>query len=585
MAKKLVGVADDDLANIYLHDFTGGLNTYSSPYELASNESPSLQNCFAVPGRLQYCGGYTRECTIPFQADAGWEFYDNNGARHEVVWAGGNVYDVAGASPILITSGKYTPGQQIGMQDLGGVLYWTAKGVPLRMWNALTNTEAAVIGSGLAGSVNPPSGTTLTAFAGSLIMGNVTVSGIYYPGGFMYANVNDPTTWIGANINQLGANEFIQWIIPLGVSAVGVPPSGGFMIGCNTVIFYYEGPLNSLTQKIVNCPVGALDANSAYYVPSKDLYPGVFFLGSDFQFWRTNGIVTECISLKIQNLCSTSLTTTLQSNPFQKFFGSYNATDHYYICDIGGNQQFAYRWSESAWYTFSGWPSGPLINGHDQSGFNALFSAGGPSGSALGFFELGQVGVNFAGSYPNIFYQTAYLHGGDPGLQKDFQWVELDTLNNTAAYNLYGQSIPNASNTVLYTQEFIFTTPFFNQGFDTGVWDQDNWNNFDWSGVVATATGTPVTNHGMLSVLVPAGEWVPRATTQPFRTPAASFTIQSNVILTDGAIGIPYFDVCGFKTRFVPRGRKTVGGQLYTSQSGSLNFSSPTPYSQTGNQP
>lgn len=564
MAQKLRGTSDDNLAEIKVQDFIGGLNTMNGPLVLASNETPDAQNCFGVPGRLIYCGGYIQSCTQPHPADAAAEFYDVNQIRHEVMWGGGNMYDVTGSTAVLIKSGAYTTGQQVAHQDLGGILYYTTKTVPLRQWDG--TTEMATPNGGGTGIVPPPSGTALAAFAGSLIMGNPTiVSGgtTYYPGGFIYCNVNDPTRWNGANLNQLGSNEFIQWIIPLGVSAAGVPPTGSIMFGCMNQIFVYSGPLNNLTQHIVNSPVGAFDPNSAVFIPSEDLFPGVVFIGSDTQFWRTNGIITECVSKKIQNDVYSVVQNAIQMSATQRFFGAYNNQWHYYICDMGNNEQFAYRWSDRSWWAFNGWPSGALITGHDPTGFTVVYSASNSATVPVAFYELGLAQTNFNGSPPVIYYTTPYLHGNAPGLEKDWFWVTLDTLNNFDTYQIQATTLPRSDNSVLVSQPLMMNNPT-SSGESSGdlIWDVGNWDEANWAGFPSLGN-QPAINSGMFSVAVPASEWIPYATTQPLRSGAITIKISwvpNNLT--------PAMDITAIETRFNPRGRKTVGGQLYQAQSG-----------------
>jgi hypothetical protein len=414
--------------------------------------------------------------------------------------------------------------------------------------------------------VAPPSGTVLAGYAGSLICGNPTVSGTYYPGGFIYCNVNDPTTWVGANINQLGSNEFIQWIIPLGVSAAGVPPTGSFMIGCTTTIFVYQGALNALTQHVVNSPVGAQDANSAYFVPAPDLFPGVIFLGSDGQFWITNGITTGCISLKILNLVFSLVQGAKLAFAAPKFYATYNAQYQYYLCDFGTNQQLVYMVQTKAWYFVNGWPSGPYINGHDNSGFpNNFVAVGSESGFTPGLYETGQAGTSFNGTPPTIFYSTAYLHGGDFELWKEWQWVAIATLNNLNTYTVVASTLPRADNTTLTSQTLTFNNPNEAAMGSSGIWDVSDWDVATWAGLSGN-TSQPAVNHGMLSVAVPASKWVRNATTQPLRSSAVTFTISWLSGASDS--GTPALDLVGIIARYLPRGRKPVGGQLFTAQSG-----------------
>jgi len=482
-----------------------------------------------------------------------------------MVWANGNLYDCVNGAASLIKAGAYTVGQQIGRVDLGGILYYTTVTVPLRQWNG--TTEQAVANSGGVGTVPPPSGTVLAAYAGSLICGNPTVSAVNYPGGFIYCNVNDPTTWIGANLNQLGSNEFIMWIIPLGVSAAGVPPTGSFMIGCANQIFVYQGPLNALTQKIVNSPVGAQDPNSAQFVPSQDLFPGIIFLGSDGQFWITNGITTGCISLKILNLVYNFTQNSKLIFAKPRYFAGYNARYQYYICDFGSNVQLVYMTQTKSWWVISGWPSGSIITGHDNAGFPTNFIANTNVGITSGLYQVGIDFTTFNGVNPNVFYQTAYLHGGDPELWKEWQWVFIGTLTVQSTYQVVATGLPLATNTQQSTQPLLFGNPLAPGTLVGAIWDTSLWDQALWTGINTLQT-VPDLAHGMLSVAVPVSKWVAKPTTQPLRSSAASFTITWAFGLPNS--GTPAFDINQIIARFNPRGRKPVGGATGTAQAGIL---------------
>jgi hypothetical protein len=564
MAKKTQGVLDDTLTQIKLTDFTGGLNTMDGPLSLASNQTFSCQNVISYPGRLFYIGGFNNFCSLPSgaYADASWEFYDINNNHHLCVWASGNLYDCVSGAYTLIASNVYTAGQQVGRQDLGGVLYYCTATVPLRQWNG--TVEKAVPNSGGTGVVPPPSGTVLAAFAGSLICGNPTVSSTYYPGGFIYSDVNDPTTWYGNVLNQLGSNEFIQWIVTLGVSSAGVPPTGSFMIGCTNQIFIYKGPLNSLTQNIVNCPVGAADPNSAFFVPSPDLFPGIIFLGSDGQFWISNGITTGCISLKIMNLVYSLVQGAKLNFPNPRYFATYNAEYFYYMCDFGSNQQLVYMVNTKSWFFVNGWPSGPYISGHDNAGFPANFVATNNTSFGPALYETGLANTTFDGRSPSIYYSTAYLHGGDFELWKEWQWIAIATLNYMNTYQVSATSLPRADNTVLTSQSLTFSNANVVSG-SAAEWDVSQWDVAMWAGLSSSQV-TPCINHGMLSVAVPASTWVRTNTTQPLRSSAVYFTI--SWLSGESDSGTPALDLIGIIARYVPRGRKPVGGQLFTAQSG-----------------
>ena len=67
--------------------------------------------------------------------------------------------------------------------DQNGFFYWTTATVPLQAYNG--TTDIAVSSSGAVGSVPIPAGTCLCSYAGSIVVGNPTISGVTYPGSFI----------------------------------------------------------------------------------------------------------------------------------------------------------------------------------------------------------------------------------------------------------------------------------------------------------------------------------------------------------------------------------------------------------------
>jgi len=572
VAKKVAGNLDDSLTDIRITDFSGGLNTFNGPLTLASNETPQCQNVLGFPGRLLYNGGYNLEATLPATSnpDNDWEFYDVNNIKHHIVWANGNMYDTASGTSVLIATAVYTAGQPIGRIDQFGILYWISTNVNLQQYNGTTNTT--VTSSGGAGNSGPPNGGTyLTSFAGSLICANPKYSGVVNVGAYIYCNVNDPTTWLGANIYNFGQNQYIEWLVPMGVSAAGVPPSGGFIAGCAINLFLVEGPLNSATVRIVNCPVGAKEPNSAQFLPAGDQLGAVTFLAADGQIWQSNGLSAKCISLKILNLVYNLVQNAVTQNPSGTFFGCYNERYQYYLIDMQNGQQLAYRWQTEAWFYFQGWPSGCFMNGHDSNGYPVnLVAAKNISTVSPGMYTLGVDGALYGTAPPSIFYSTPYLHGGQPGLMKEYQWVELDMLNNYNTYTVQGTTLATSGNVTQSSNLLTFSAPAVAGAQSTGsaLWGSGIWGTSIWGGTGTPFLSPPCTVKGMLSVTVPVGSsvWANKISTQPLRSNAVSFTIAW--AMSSSVSGLPAFDITGFCARIAPRGRKPIGGTGYSAQSG-----------------
>lgn len=570
MAQKTKGVFDDALATLPMLDIQGGMNTQDGALSLASNETPMCNNVIGFPGRTIYVGGYNLLTGLPSgdTGDGGWQFYDINNAKHIIAWAGGNMFDTVNGIQTLIASGVYNGGQNIGRGDANGVLYWCTATTPLQMYDGATNS--AVISSGDTGAVAIPTGTCLCIYAGSVVIGNPGIGGFANPGSIIASNVNDPTTFLGTTLTATGENNFVQFLIPMGVSAAGVPPTSSIMIGGKQTLILAQGPVNSFKLNDVNVPQGCQDGNSAQYIPTGDLLGAVIYLGNDNQWWNTNGISGDCITKKILDFCNLTIQANIQENVVQRFWGAYNARYQYYLCDLGQNQQLIYRWQTKAWYLIQGWPSGAYINGTTGIGFPTNYSVANGVNSP-GVYQVGQDSESFGGVIPNIFFQTPYLHANTKTITKEWQWFNL-LMNNTvpAAYQVVATGLSTQNGFTPITNPLVFMNPEFAVALgNTGIWDVSKWDQAIWGGGETFTTQMPYNAAGMLTVPVPAdGEWVLFDTTQPLRSPAVSFKIS----WTNGgnANALPGFDILGAETRYKQMGHYTTGGPLYSAESGVL---------------
>lgn len=564
-------VGADGLIPLLLRDFSLGLNTMNGPWALQGGETPSCQNCIGFPGLLRYCGGFLSTSSLPFNADADWQFFDVNGVQHLMVWANGNLYDCRTGSPVLIRSGVYTTaaGIKIGRCDNGTVMFWTTPGVPLRQYDG--TTEQAVPLGGATGNVPIPSGDVICYYAGSVIIGNPVIpsgpSAGTYIGAILPSNINDPTNFLGSNLDPLGAGNRILFVQPMGVAAAGVPPTRSILVGTPTLVFLLQGAINSFSINTVNCPVGCLDGLTAVYIPTSTLLGSVIFLGSDFQFWRSDGITSECLSLKILNFVPAVIRNSLSINLNQRFYGGYYKPLQYYMCDLGQNLKLIYRWQTAAWYVVNGWPTGPIMySGVDNVGSPAVYIAS--SGAyPMGLYQVALDGQNFGGANPNIFYNTPYLADNNPDLDKDWHWLDLYTLNNFNAYKVIGTGLNRASdNSVPVSNALTLTNPLPTLAGGQGVWDASNWDTVNWAPGFQTIQSAPAVLHGMLSQAGAGSIWMPPGTPVPLRSPAVSFNISWVPGLSIS--GLPGFDIVGLKAKYMPGSELSVGGQLYTTQSG-----------------
>lgn len=565
---------DDTLPSIVIKDITGGLNTQDGITSLGSTETPMAQNVIAFNGRNIYVGGFYDYTTaaINAPADGNYEFFDINKAKHIIEWRGGNMYDVNNGVNTLIASGVYLAGQNIGHADQAGVLYWCTATITIQQYNGATNTP--VVTSSETGSVAIPSGTYLCFYAGSLIVANPTIAGVPEPGSFIPSNVNDVTTFIGANLTATGANNFIQGMVPMGVAAGGVPPTNSIMIVGSEFVILAQGAVNALKLNSVNIPIGCQDGNSIAYIPTGDLLGEVTFLGNDNQFWSTNGITGDCISKKLLNWLNLTIQSSKETNPSQRFSGAYNARYQYYICDLGMNQQLLYRWQLKAWYPVVGWPSGFYCDGTTGIGFPCNYVASSGTNTPATYL-VGQDNINFGGVLPSIFFNTAYMHANDITEEKEWQFVDLQMDNLIpSAYTVVATGLAQAQLAAPVSNPLTFLNPSLISMLTAnyGIWDVSLWDQALWGVGSTVAPQQPYPASGMLVQPVPATVWNP-ATTQPLRSSAVSFNISWN---SNGvANAIPDFDILGLQARYKPMGHLMVGGQQYSAESGASGSAYP----------
>jgi hypothetical protein len=556
MAKRTRG-GFDDLPSLKVVDFSAGINSMFGALSLGTNEAliTGTQNVIGFPGRAMYAGGFNVASTMPAPgADNAWEFFDNSGVKHHLVWQGGNLYDTASGIYVLIAAGIYTAGEPVGRVDQAGICYYCSPTMPVRQFDG--TTEQVVAG-------DPPTGTYMTAFAGSLIVANPGP----FQSAFVPSAVNTPTVWLWANMQTVGTDYggIISFILPMGVSSSGIPATKSMLVGKSAGnLFMYRGAIGQQEEALVNCPVGCLDPLSAVYVPAPTLFGQVIFLGTDGQLWGCDGVIAEPITAeKNLNYIFGTVNNARILKPTQRFCGSYNERFSYYLLDVGNNQQFIWMWKTKSLFPINGWPSGIYFQGHDKSGYPSNFVVGDTVYGA-GVFQVGQDYTTFNGSNPVISYQTPFLHAGDIEMVKDFITAGLATRNLGSSYKVIAKTIADARNNQYTSNPLYFDDPAYQgQLANPGIWDQSQWDNAaQWAADPNFAD--PAFRHGNLAVPVPASAWVPTGASQALRSGAVSFTISWNPRGTRP----PAFDICGFKTRYKNTGMRTRGGNVYTAETG-----------------
>lgn len=568
--------SDDTMPAVTVRDIAAGLNTHDGILNLPPNMTFSSANVIAFEGRTLYIGGFSEivAAGIATGADASQQFYDANGGKHILEWRGGNLYDTVNGVLTTIGTAVYDPGSAIGHADQGGILYWCTNNVPLQACNGVTTVP--VVSSSKVGAVAIPTGTYLTFYAGSLIVANPGIGGVQNPGSILPSNVNDTTTFIGANLTATGANNFLQAMISMGVAAGGVPPTNSVMLLGSQSLILAQGPVNSFKLNSVNIPMGCQDGNSAQYIPTGDLLGVVIFLGNDNQFWMTNGITGECVTSKLLDFLNVTIEQNKEINPNQRFSGCYNARYQYYLCDLGQNLQMAFRWKNKAWYQVVGWPSGFYCNGTTGVGFPANYVASSSSTTSPGMYLTGQDNTSFNGITPSIFFQTGYQTAGDESMMKEWQYVNL-TMNNQipTAYQVTAIGIANSGNTNPVSNPLVFLNPTAIAAVMSpyATWDVSKWDQGLWGPGLTSQPQTPFIAQGLFTAPVPVTPWTAPGLTQPLRSSAVTFKIAWT---TNGvANAIPNFDIFNFKVRYKEMGRLMVGGAQYSNESGTSGTAFP----------
>lgn len=581
MAKGSQGVLEDDLKVLALQDQSGGLCTASGALQLAANQSPDVLNLIAYRGQLLFRGGYDQFSTLAGAADGAFTYVDAGLTQHIMVWEGGSLFDCASGAPVLIVASIYTAGQHIAHCTLNGVMYWATLTVPLRQYDG--TTEMAVPNSGGTGVVPPPACNFLVPYAGSIIAVYPIPSGVPEPSSFMWSNVNDPTSWIGANIQTVGSNDgsictfaLLMGVIPGGTTTSGVPATRQLLVGKDKEnLFLYQGALGTLTENAIPCPVGALTAEAAVYIPTKEGLGAVMFLGSDYQFYLTNGNSAIVASENIQNYLYNIVNNALQQNSGQNFFAIYNAQYQYYLVDFGNGTQLAYKWDTQAWWPFAGWPSGPIISAQNAANVPSLYVASSQV-EKPGVYNIGLFQQDDNGTDITAYYTTPWLHGGAPEREKIYDRLTIFTYNVGVQYKVTGKCTPRANNANLQLSPLIFNDPAV--GGTTpitsgGVWDQSLWDDALWGGGLPSLAQpydlVPNTNH-LFTMSTPT-KWIPKSQPAPFRGPACELTISWNG-------GVPDFRLVGLALGMMFRSTGFSGNLPYQTE-GTQN-AAPNPFTQ-----
>ena len=571
-------MGDDADKLLQVTDYSAGMVTYLGALALPQNAfSQNTWNVVPFPGRLKYRGGYSKYSALDGTADQAVTFYDSDHERHFAVWRDGDLVDVAAGTETVIESGVYTPGQRVGCVALNGILYWSAIGVPLRYWDPVAGTFGAVTQTGPQDMTGSP---YLFLYTNAIVaLGVQYDAAAYQPTVMGWSNVNDPTYWDASNAQAVGPlNEAtLQFGLVFGIANTGVPPTRTFIVGRSdgAGIFSYTGALGTLQENVINCPVGCLDGASAAFIPGADAFGLVVFMGTDYQFWSTNGINANPISMAILDFVTAEATAAQKAGA--RFWAGYNEKFAYYFCNVS-DKQFVYKWDLKAWSAFIGVPNGPILTGEaatDANGFPSIFIASNDQ-YLKGFWRFGLAGigdraddVNEGGTPPQIVYKSPFLHAGNPELNKIWKWLALYGYNVGTRYRVSVRGMSRANDgTYMETDELIFNTA---SAADANAFQLDV-SLLDGPAVLVgqgnSTTGgqvSPVVMHGRLACpFVPEDDSILRGLTG-FTETLKSNAVQVTVEYYDGPLD---FDILGLQLRYLERGYRFEGGNEYDSEMG-----------------
>jgi hypothetical protein len=568
------GTLEDALKQLRVLDMSGGLVTDMGALSLGSNQTPDSLNVFSYLGDMHFRGGFKKTCSLPGKADASDDYIDLAGIQHQLFWCIGDIYDTISGTPVLVASGVYTAGEQVAHCHLNGIMYWATLTVPIRQYDGVT--EMPLPNFGGVGTVPPPACNYLLPYAGSLVAIYPVPLGIPQKSQFMWSVPNIPGQWFGDSIQTVGSNDggictfgLLVGIIPGAVSNPGVPSTKQLLVAKSEGnIFLYQGALGSMTENAVPCPVGAQDPNSAVYIPTKEGLGAVMFLGSDGQFWLTNGSTAQVASINIKTFVYQLTQNALLTNPNQKFFAVYNARFQYYLCDFGNNTQLAYKWDTGAWWLFKGWPSGTYLTGIASTGLPAIY-IGSSNPASPGVFQIGLDQTNDNGNPITAYYKTPYLHGGQAERQKIIDIFTLFTWNVGVQYRVIGQTMPRSDGSIQTATALVMNDPAFGATTSpsgTLIWNSGNWNQQTWGGGVSTQTQPYelAATHGHLNVLSTGSQWMPAGIPSAFRSGAVQFTISWSG-------GIPDFRVVGYTVGMLMRSIGFVGALPFETRGNAVS--------------
>jgi hypothetical protein len=493
MARSLKSPIDDGMPKIDLGDFIGGLKSDPDPGDLPPNSSPDCENVYAAPGRLLgRLGSIVRNASLPATADGAYYFNDSNGARRLAVFDNGNLYDMTDHSLTLVKAGAYTAGHSVCASVLlrklyfsdgytittsgpnkSGVRYWDPVGAP--------SDAPLLITSGTASTIETPACKAMTSYTGSLVLVNIKyVDGTTANDAVMWSNVLDPTTIVGTNLFRVAAGQGgeLNCIEPMGISAAGVTPAKALFVGKSEKgVYLLQGALSSLSETLINAPVGVLDGASVKFVPGSEGSGVIIFLGTNRQLMWTDGINSDILTRDISKEFAQVISDRLSNSATARFRAVRDWNKFFYILDTGTDAatstavQYVYDWQYKYLTRFRGWPTGVWVEAVDASSQPIMYCAN---------TSLNQVNIGLQDDTTPIakYWKTPWIDAGDPEIWKLWKWLyvafrtDIGSVTLTATVGQgYGQSgsitlTPSAAAAAASSSDLVW---------DAGNWDEKNW--------------------------------------------------------------------------------------------------------------
>lgn len=445
---------EDALVGLIIGSFDGGLQSDVDPSDLPISASPDCENVrFSSMGSLEGRDGWSIVQAIVngTLVDGQNRFFDTNDSECIVIFANGNLYDVSNSRT---KAGVYASGTRVASTVLNGELIYSdgdtlynVNTTGLRYYNPATNTDNYITSSGSPGTMGPPAAKALTTYQGCVLAGNCKfVDGSLHPDSVCRSNVADKTSWIATEEHQVGYSEGgkINCLIPFSLSTESITPQRCVFVGKDgTQVYALNGSPGSFEEIQIRCSVGVLDPGTVSAIPMGD-GAAVVFLGTDSQFWATNGVTAQPISdKKIRKELREWVRDQYAADPEARFYAARDFAHYLYVANVGGGRHYCFDWDRQVFTRYRGWPDGPMIESRDSGKQPILYNFSPVEGS------IKQIKLD-DGDTDNTtairpYWASGYLRGeageggtnaGDPSTDKLWYYAILDYATEDTDYQI-----------------------------------------------------------------------------------------------------------------------------------------------------